>query len=324
MSITSYRNITLTENYIEYQEGARTWQRERISGEAKDIFDKIMDEHQPPSKRDESKFSFEHDGVRFRGQLSHTAFKGWAISLRLLVEQIPLFSDLGIDQQIAMRTIKPKGLTLFSGPLDSGKSTSMLAAAGVLGGDVRGKTLTVEDPIEYIYKDPFTYQRQVGIDVNTTEEAIRQALRENYRTVIIGEIRTPEAMEAATQAALNGLRVLGTLHGEGSIDAIDKGLALLSPKWQKLFPRALAGVFSQILIRPGNDDEDNDFAPIAIYESLSATTAVRGIIDGGPSALLQLNNEMAAQRVERMEEMGRRLVKEGSLDQEDYLSYFSD
>ena len=117
-----------------------------------------------------------------------------------------------------------QGLVIFSGATGSGKSTSMASLLNQINKDRYQHILTIEDPVEYIFKEQrcVISQRQVGIDVPTFALAMKAALREDPDIILMGEMRDPETIEIALTAAETGHLVFSTLHAPNSADAITR------------------------------------------------------------------------------------------------------
>ncbi|MBM4111939.1 MAG: PilT/PilU family type 4a pilus ATPase [Phycisphaerae bacterium] len=178
-----------------------------------------------------------------------------AVAARLITSNIKKFEDLylpGILGDIAMAA---QGLILFSGVTGSGKSTSIASMLQYVNERKKVHIVTIEDPIEYIFRDDKATinQREVGIDCTNFNDALRALVRENPDVVLVGEMRDYETFEAAIRASETGHLVFGTIHAssawqtfgriydlfpEGERDQIRKLLAynLRAIVYQKLLP----------------------------------------------------------------------------------------
>lgn len=312
-------NITLVEEFVEFQSPHGQWKKEILSGDWKDIYTQSMKDYKPANPRHSARFSREYLGNRYRCNISHSR-RGWTMSLRRITEQIPAFLDLSIPIDEVMSLISKSGITLFTGAMNSGKSTTMVAAAGHLGIQKRGKTLSIEDPIEYIFQDSYFEQKEVGIDCESAEQALFEAYRENYETIIIGEIRDPETARLAVQIGLSGVHVMATLHADSPIEAISRMDSFLDEKYSKLLGQSLSGIFSQVMIRP----RDHNKKIIPIYESLKVDKPVANLITKGADALPLLVAQRERQKRQSFREIARNRVRIGELGTEDVVSYLRD
>lgn len=147
-----------------------------------------------------------------------------AVVMRVIENSIPSPDELGLPPQVRNIIKMRQGLVIFSGATGSGKSTSMASLLNEINKDRYQHILTIEDPVEYIFKEQrcVISQRQVGIDVPTFALAMKAALREDPDIILMGEMRDPETIEIALTAAETGHLVFSTLHAPNSADAITR------------------------------------------------------------------------------------------------------
>ena len=147
-----------------------------------------------------------------------------AVVMRVIERNIPTPSELGLPPQVESITKLRQGLVIFSGATGSGKSTSMASLLNEINADRHQHILTIEDPVEYIFTEKrcVISQRQIGIDVPDFAHAMCAALREDPDVILMGEMRDPESMEIALNAAETGHLVFTTLHAPTSADAITR------------------------------------------------------------------------------------------------------
>lgn len=152
-------------------------------------------------------------------QLGHLA-----VVMRVIESHIPKPSDLGLPHQVENISKMRQGLVIFSGATGSGKSTSMASLLNEINAERYEHILTIEDPVEYVFTEQrcVISQRQIGIDVPDFAHAMRAALREDPDVILMGEMRDPESMEIALNAAETGHLVFTTLHAPTSSDAITR------------------------------------------------------------------------------------------------------
>lgn len=140
--------------------------------------------------------------------------RGIGIAIRLLNEEVPDLSSLGLPAQINHLKNITNGLITFSGTVGSGKSTSMVSLVDWFNHNLDGKIVTIEQPIEYIMRDArcTVHQREVGRDVKSFALATKQALRQDMNIVMLGELRDKETIQQATILAETGHLVLTSIH----------------------------------------------------------------------------------------------------------------
>jgi twitching motility protein PilT len=163
-------------------------------------------------------FAYEYDeDNRFRVNLFMARGKP-SLAARLITSNIKTFESLYLPQILGDISMSAQGLILFAGVTGSGKSTSIASMLQYVNERKRVHIVTIEDPIEYIFKDAKATinQREVGIDCLNFNEALRALVRENPDVVLVGEMRDHETFEAAIRAAETGHLVFGTIHASSS------------------------------------------------------------------------------------------------------------
>lgn len=146
------------------------------------------------------------------------------IVLRTITTKIPEFDDLGLPQVLKEVVMSKRGLVVFVGGTGSGKSTSMAALIGYRNQNSHGHIITIEDPVEYVHEHIHCLitQREVGVDTESWEAALKNTLRQAPDVILIGEIRDRETMEHAISFAETGHLCLGTLHANSANQALDR------------------------------------------------------------------------------------------------------
>jgi twitching motility protein PilT len=161
--------------------------------------------------------------VRFRAN----AFRhdgGVAIALRPIVAAIPKIADLHLPASLTQLVEQRTGLLLFTGATGSGKSTTLAALLEHINRSRAAHIVTLEDPIEYVYRprQSIIHQREVGQHVDGFASGLRAALRENPDVLLVGEMRDPETIRLTLTAAQTGHLVLSTIHSGSAVMAIDR------------------------------------------------------------------------------------------------------
>jgi twitching motility protein PilU len=144
--------------------------------------------------------------------------------LRVITTTIPNFEDLRLPAVLKDIAMTKRGLVLFVGGTGSGKSTSLAAMIGYRNENSHGHIVTIEDPVEFVHphKNCIITQREVGVDTESWEAALKNTLRQAPDVILIGEIRDREVMEHAVAFAETGHLCLGTLHANNSNQAMDR------------------------------------------------------------------------------------------------------
>jgi len=172
-----------------------------------------------------------------------------AIAFRTIFTKVPTIESLGLPTVLATLCDKPQGLILVSGPTGSGKSSTLAAMLQYINASRPVHIVTVEDPIEYLFRDEkaFITQREIGVDAPDYETALKNALRQDPDVVLIGEIRDRETAEIACRASLTGHLVLSTLHTNDAAGAVPRLIDMGVEPF--LISSSLIGVVGQRLLR---------------------------------------------------------------------------
>ncbi len=176
---------------------------------------------------------------------AHLSSSGLGITCRILNDEIPALESLGIDPDttaiLRRAVLKRAGLCLVTGPTGSGKSTTLASLIDWVRRHHHKHIVTVEDPVEYQYPDTvedpeypghhipapsIVTQQEVGRDVHSYRQGLKDVLRKAPHIILLGEIRDREAMETCMEAAQTGHLVLSTLHTTGAVKTIGRILEL--------------------------------------------------------------------------------------------------
>ncbi|MEW9797189.1 PilT/PilU family type 4a pilus ATPase [Alteromonas sp. CYL-A6] len=181
----------------------------------------------------ECNFAIARDGI---GRFRCSAF--WqrdqaGMVIRRIVTQIPRADELGLPPVLKDIIMSKRGLVLFVGGTGTGKSTSLAALIGHRNQHSHGHILTIEDPIEFVHEHQncVVTQREVGIDTQSFDDALKSSLRQAPDVILIGEIRSMETMEYAMSFADTGHLCVATLHANNANQAIER-IMHLAPKDQ--------------------------------------------------------------------------------------------
>ena len=194
--------------------------------QAEEIVNNIMTPAQREdfARHNECNFAISASGIgRFRvsafRQRNHAG-----MVLRKIETTIPLIEDLGLPPIIKDLAMTKRGLVIFVGATGSGKSTSLASMIGYRNKNSTGHIISIEDPIEYIHNHQgcIVTQREVGLDTESFETALKNTLRQAPDVILIGEIRTRETMDHAIAFAETGHLCLATLHANNANQAMDR------------------------------------------------------------------------------------------------------
>lgn len=267
-------------------------------------------------------FSYSYkDGVRFRG---NGFFQRSAISvaLRLIPREIKTLAELSLpEEELGAFTALQQGFFLIVGPVGQGKTTTLAAMIEIINRERSEHIITIEDPIEYLFepKKSMIEQREVRIDTESFDTALRYAFRQDVDVIMIGEMRSIETIAAAVTAAETGHLVLSTLHTNNAAQTIDRIIdsfpAAQQDQIRIQLAGSLAGIFSQRLVPRISG------GLIPSYELLINNTAVANLIRERRSH--EINTVIETSSAEGMIDMNRslaELARRGEVSVEQALS----
>jgi twitching motility protein PilT len=189
---------------------------------------------------------FRVNGFRQRGSVS--------FAFRVIPNEIPRFEDLRLPKGVQKMAEEHRGLILVTGATGSGKSTTLAALIGHINRTRRQHIVTIEDPIEFLHADHgcIVNQREVGLDTESYQQALRRALRQDPDVILLGELRDAESAQTALQAAESGHLVFSTLHTVDAAETIGRIIeffpGIKQPQIRSILAGVLRGVVSQRLL----------------------------------------------------------------------------
>lgn len=263
----------------------------------------------------ESGYRFRVNIFRQRGQ--------FALVLRIMNNHIRTLEELQLPKILEIFTQEKRGIVLITGATGSGKSTTLAAMIEKINTTRAAHIITIEDPIEFTFKEKSATieQREIGIDTANFSDALRSALRQNPDVIFVGELRDRETTETALMAAETGHLVLSTLH---TVDAVETMTRLLSyfpaEQHQTLrltLSQTLRAIVSQRLILRADDS-----GMVPALEILIANELVREEIREGknPKALKDaLRRGLGTNGMQSFDQSLLNLVQRGAISREEAL-----
>ena len=201
------------------------------------------------------------------------------IVFRVIPMKILTVEELGLPKILEKLAIEPRGLILVTGTTGSGKSTTLAAMIEHMNTYKTMHIMTIEDPMEFLYRDKKSLinQREIGNDADSFANALRSALRQDPDVILVGEMRDFETIQTALTAAETGHLVLSTLHTIDAAETINRIITIFPPYQQKQIRMQLAsvvrGVISQRLV-PRADGSGR----VAAVEVMVSTATIRECI----------------------------------------------
>ena len=247
----------------------------------------------------------------------------YGLVVRRIQSEIPTVDELGLPPIIKELAMTKRGLVIFVGATGTGKSTSLAAVVGYRNHNSRGHIISIEDPIEYIHEHAgcIITQREVGMDTESFDVALKNTLRQAPDVILIGEVRTAETMRQALTFAETGHLCLCTLHANNANQALDRIQSFFPPEmynqvWMDLSLNLKAMVAQQLL--PRKDGKGRT----PVVEVLLNSPLIAEYIRKGEVHLIK---ELMAKSTELgMQTLDQALVKaykDGLIDKEEALRF---
>jgi twitching motility protein PilT len=250
----------------------------------------------------------------------------YAACLRALGNTIPPLEKLGMPPVVEEISRKPKGLVLVTGPTGSGKTTTLASLLDHINRSRSEHILTIEDPIEFTYKNEksLIHQREVSEDTRSFANALRAALREDPDVILVGELRDLETIQLAITAAETGHLVFGTLHTSSASQTVDRMVDVF-PSGQQTQIRvqlstSLLAVFSQTLCK-SSAPSSGAFGRVMAQEIMVNTPAIANLVREGKTAQLYSQIQTGAQQgMQTLERALANLVISGKVNRAEAIT----
>ncbi|MCW8830426.1 MAG: PilT/PilU family type 4a pilus ATPase, partial [Gammaproteobacteria bacterium] len=222
------------------------------------------------------------------------------VVLRMIQSDIPEFDDLNLPEVLKEIAMTKRGLVIFVGATGSGKSTSLAAMVGYRNENSKGHIITIEDPIEFVHnhRNCIVTQREVGVDTDSYEIALKNTLRQAPDVILIGEIRDREVMEYAIAFAETGHLCLSTLHANSTNQALDRIINFFPEERRQQLLMDLSlnlkGLISQRLIPTASGEGRIAAVEVMINSPLMSDMIFKGQVHE-MKELIAKSNEMGMQ-----------------------------
>ena len=246
----------------------------------------------------------------------------YAVVIRFISQQVPDLSELSLPPVLGELILEKRGLILVVGATGSGKSTTLAAMLDRRNTLQTGHILTIEDPVEYQFrnKKSIINQREVGSDTQSLQVALKNALRQAPDVILIGEIRDRETMSAAIAYAQSGHLCLATLHANNSYQALNRILSFYPVEVRATLlgdlSSALKAIVSQRLVRTAAGER------LPAVEVMLNTKLVAELIEKGDfSGVREAMEKSMAEGSQTFEEDLARLIMENRIDRKEGLAY---
>ena len=243
--------------------------------------------------------------------------------LRRIETNIPKVDDLGLPEIVKELAMTKRGLIIFVGATGTGKSTSLAAMIGHRNRNSKGHIISIEDPIEFIHQHQgcIITQREVGIDTESFDVALKNTLRQAPDVILIGEVRSRETMDHAIAFAETGHLCLCTLHANNANQALDRIMHFFPADrhrqlWMDLSLN-LKGIIAQQLIPTPDGNGRRACLEVLLNTPLAADLIRKGLV----AELKELMKKSSEVGMQTFDQALFELYDQGEITYEDALSY---
>jgi twitching motility protein PilT len=249
----------------------------------------------------------------------------YSIVMRVIPTEVPTIKSLGLPQQLSDIADLRNGIVLLTGPTGSGKSSTLAAVIDLINESKHYHVITIEDPIEFLHthKNSTINQREVGSDTRDFPSALRAALRQAPKVILIGEMRDFETTEIALEAAETGHLVLSTLHTIDASKTVDRIIGLYPKNEEQVIRTRLSQTFRYIVSQrliPRADGKGR----VAAVEILKSSPRTREYIEAGESEGKSLLDAMRDGKLDGMQDFDtviKDLIQRKVVTMEDGLAF---
>lgn len=248
-----------------------------------------------------------------------------AIVMRVIPNTIPDFASLNLPPQLAEIANLKNGVVLVTGPTGSGKSSTLAAIIDKINTDKAYHIITIEDPIEFLHphKTATIHQRELYSDTPTFSLALRAALRQAPKVILVGEMRDRETIEIALEAAETGHLVFSTLHTIDASKTVERVLGVFPQADQQGIRNRLAKSF-RFIISQRLIPRAGGLGRVAAIEILKSTMRTREYVEKGEVEGRSLVDAMRDGSLEGMQDFDNeieKLIRSGVIEMDTGLAY---
>jgi twitching motility protein PilT len=248
-----------------------------------------------------------------------------AIVMRVIPSKVPSFAELNLPEELQKIVGLRNGIVLVTGPTGSGKSSTLAAVIDLINKQQSFHILTIEDPIEFLHphQNCIVHQRELHSDTTSFALALRAALRQAPKVILVGEMRDRETIEIAMEAAETGHLVMSTLHTIDASKTVERIIGVFPLAEQHGIRNRLAKSFRYIISQRLIPRKDGS-GRVAAIEILKATLRTREYVEKGEGEGKTLLDAMRVGTTEGMQHFDGeidKLVRAGTIDYETGLAY---
>src|SRR5262245_12754090 len=250
-----------------------------------------------------------------------------AIVMRVIPQRPPRFEEFNLPDQLREIVNIKNGIVLVTGPTGSGKSSTLAAVIDLINEQKFYHIVTIEDPIEFLHchKSSTIHQRELHSDTPNFALALRAALRQAPKVILVGEMRDRETMEVALEAAETGHLVLSTLHTIDASKTVERIIGVFPKNEEQIIRTRLAQSFRFIISQRLLPRADGN-GRIAAIEILKATSRTREYIERGESegkSLLDAMEQGETEGMQTFDSQIEKMIRSGVITKGDGLAYSS-
>ena len=248
-----------------------------------------------------------------------------AIVMRVIPGKVPSFAELNLPAELQQIVGLRNGIVLVTGPTGSGKSSTLAAVIDLINKQQSLHILTIEDPIEFLHphQNCIVHQRELHSDTTSFALALRAALRQAPKVILVGEMRDRETIEIAMEAAETGHLVLSTLHTIDASKTVERIVGVFPPAEQNVIRNRVAKSFRYIVSQRLIPRKDGS-GRVAAIEILKSTLRTREYVEKGEGEGKTLLDAMRVGTTEGMQHFDGeidKLIRAGTIDYETGMAY---
>jgi len=249
----------------------------------------------------------------------------YAIVMRVIPRNVPTFADLKLPEQLGEIASLKNGIVLVTGPTGSGKSSTMAAIVDRINETHGYHIITIEDPVEFIHrhKRSTIHQRELHSDTPSFSLALRAALRQAPKVILVGEMRDKETIEIAMEAAETGHLVLSTLHTTDASKTVERIVGVFPLPEQHIIRNRLSKSFRWIISQRLIPRKDGS-GRVAAFEMLKSTLRTREYMEKGEGEGKSLIDAMVDGNLDGMQcfdQMIEEMIRKGIVEFDTGLAY---